>query len=60
MTVTSGVLQSSTLHCVSPLGNTVETAYGDHGYSDQPLIGNKKLGTGSFLYKCCLYDYISL
>ena len=33
---------------------TVETAYSDHGYSDQPLIWIKRLGTESFLYKCCL------
>ena len=32
----------------------METAYSDHGYSDQPLIWIKRLGTESFLYKCGL------
>ena len=42
------------VHVSSVHSITVETAYSDHGYSDQPLIWIKKLRTESFLYKCCL------
>lgn len=36
----------------------VETAYSDHGYSDQLLIWLKKHGTESFLYKRCLNNLV--
>lgn len=29
----------------------VDTVYSDHGYSDQPIIWIKKLGTESYLLK---------
>ncbi len=38
----------------------METAYSDHSYSDQLLIWIKKLGTESFLYKCCLNEIRSV
>lgn len=34
--------------------STVETAYSDHGYSNQPFIWIKRLGTESILFKCSL------
>ncbi len=37
---------------------TVEITDSDHGYSDQPLIWIKKLGTDSFPYKCCLNNWL--
>ena len=39
-------------------GCTVETTYSDHSYSDQQLVWIKKLGTESFLYKCCLNNLL--
>ncbi len=40
--------------------DTVETAYSDHGYSNQPPIWIKKLGAESFLYKCCLNNLLTV
>ena len=45
---------SPSLYTSANYSYTVETAYSDHGYNDQPLIWIKRFGTESLLYKRCL------